>query len=285
MLITVSIKPKKTTAFFREAIGGRTMTAKQHQTDRILDGYRKKTDTRAAETPSPKVTENGEKGRRSALSAAVILALGVMIVMGLWRGPALSQQTTTEAPAATEAEAAAPEAQSPPGASAVPEPSAPVPAIREIPNVLIIVSGEESLAPLLRSNLSAIIARSGLREVRLAEIPRLREKIQIGRVPVSAYSIRELVPRDKADIIVLAQSQIAGRSLLEFYGQTQELITATFTVEAVDLASGAVLDAQAAGTVDYTVLNMVENVKAAVGEAAGEMGGQISRYWQDKQGK
>ena len=132
---------------------------------------------------------------------------------------------------------------------------------------------------------AAIIARSGLGEVRLAEIPHLREKIQIGRVPVSAYSIRELVPRDKADIIVLAQSQIAGRSLLEFYGQTQELITATFTVEAVDLASGAVLDTQAAGTVDYTVLNMVEKVKAAVGEAAGEIGGQISRYWQDKQGK
>ncbi len=156
------------------------------------------------------------------------------------------------------------------------------PVIRKVPHVLVIASGDETLVPLLRSQLAAIMLKSGLKVIRIAEIPRLREKIQMGRVPITYYSVRELVPRRKADIILLAQIQKTGTTNLEFYGQTQEMTTATFTVEAIDLAGGDALDVPAMGTANFSALNMVENLNEAVQQSAGGMGQKIKLYWKDK---
>lgn len=169
-----------------------------------------------------------------------------------------------------------------PGDAVLPPAAESRPVLRENPLVLIIASGDETMVPLLRANLSAIILQSGLKVTRIAEIPRLRERIQMGRVPITQYSIRQIVPRRKADIILLAQIQKTGTTNLEFYGQTQEMTTATFTVEAIDMAGGTALDAQAVGTANFSALNMVENIKVAVEEAAGDVGREIKRYWKDK---
>ena len=169
-------------------------------------------------------------------------------------------------------------------AGVVPPPETASPEVmREIPNILIIASGDETLVPLLRTNLAAIILKSGLKLISIAEIPRLRERIQMGQMPITQYSIMEIVPREKADIILLAQVQKTGTTSLQFYGQTQEMITATFTVETVDLAGGNAISAQAMGTASFSALNMVENIKEAVQEAAGGIGQEIKRQWQDKQ--
>ena len=168
-------------------------------------------------------------------------------------------------------------------AEAVPSPPAETAAVREIPNVLIIASGDESLVPLLRTNLAAIILQSGLKLINIAEIPRLRERIQMGQMPITQYSIMEIVPREKADIILLAQIQKTGTTSLQFYGQTQEMTTAAFTVEAIDLAGGNAVNAQAMGTASFSPLNMIENVKTAVQESAGGIGREIKQHWQRKQ--
>lgn len=166
---------------------------------------------------------------------------------------------------------------------AVPPPSPETPApVREIPNVLIIASGDETLVPLLRTNLAAIVLQSGLKLISIAEIPRLRERIQMGETPITQYSIMEIVPREKADIILLARIQKTGTTNLEFYGQTQEMTTATFTVEAVDLADGSTINVDAMGTASFSALNMVENVKEAVQAAAGGIGREITQHWQSK---
>ena len=60
------------------------------------------------------------------------------------------------------------------------------------------------------------------------------------------------------------------------------MTTATFTVEAVDLADGSTINVDAMGTASFSALNMVENVKEAVQAAAGGIGREITQHWQSK---
>jgi len=162
---------------------------------------------------------------------------------------------------------------------AEPKRAAPLPSS---PTVLLVTSGPESMVHLVRANLGAVLAKSGLRVASVADIPVLREKAQYGRMPMSWYEIRQIVPKDKAHVLVLAEVQKAGSTVLTFYGRSQEQITATFSIQALDMATGTSVGSPATGTVDFTSLNMTENFKDAITSAAGEMGNDIKKYWEGK---
>jgi hypothetical protein len=135
---------------------------------------------------------------------------------------------------------------------------------------------------LVRANLGAVLAKSGLRVASVADIPVLREKAQYGRIPMSWYEIRQIVPKDKAQVLVLAEVQKAGSTVLTFYGRSQEQITATFSIQALDMATGTSVGSPATGTVDFTSLNMAENFKDAITSVSGDMGNDIKKYWAEK---
>jgi predicted Ser/Thr protein kinase len=156
------------------------------------------------------------------------------------------------------------------------------PVLPRTPTVLLVVSGPDSMMSLVRAHLGSILAKSGLRVASVADIPVLREKAQYGRVPMSWYEIRQMVPQDKTQVLVLAEIQKAGSTVLTFYGRSQEQITATFSIQSLDMASGTSVGAPAAGTVDFTALNMNENLKDAITSAAGDIGNDIKKYWAEK---
>jgi serine/threonine protein kinase len=153
-----------------------------------------------------------------------------------------------------------------------------------VPTVLLVVSGDEATAPFVRANLESLMLESELRVSMVSEIPVLSEKMQLGRVPLSRYEIQRLLPKGKAHILVLAQVQRAGSMPLKYQGYTQELISATFSIQTVDLATGLSATAPATGTVKYTVLNMEENFQKEIGYKAGDMGARIRDYWDRKLG-
>ncbi len=154
----------------------------------------------------------------------------------------------------------------------------------KVPTVLLAVSGDEATAPFVRANLESLMLESELRVTMVSEIPVLSEKMQFGRVPLSRYEIQRLVPKGKAHILVLAQVQRAGSMPLKYQGYTQELISATFSIQTVDLDTGLSATAPATGTVKYTVLNMEENFQKEIGYKAGDMGARIRDYWDRKLG-
>jgi len=154
--------------------------------------------------------------------------------------------------------------------------------IRNIPNVLIVVSGNEDMIHLLQSNLASIVIQGGLKVMMANEIPKLREKIQVGDIPITFYSIKEHIPRDRADILLLAQIQKTGSMTLRYYGQTQELITASFNVQVVDATSGMSILPPSTGSAKFTSLNMEENLKEAINSAVGDLDEKIKRYWATK---
>jgi serine/threonine protein kinase len=154
----------------------------------------------------------------------------------------------------------------------------------KVPTVLLAVSGDEATAPFVRANLESLMLESELQVAMVSEIPVLYEKMQFGRVPLSRYDIQRLVPKGKAHILVLAQVQMAGSMPLKYQGYTQELISATFSIQTVDLDTGLSATAPATGTVKYTVLNMEENFQKEIGYKAGDMGAKIRDYWDRKLG-
>jgi len=138
------------------------------------------------------------------------------------------------------------------------------------------------MVALVRAHVGSILAKNGLRVTSAADIPVLREKAHYGRVPMSWYDVHQIVPRDKAQVLVLVEVQEAGATTLSYYGHRQEQVTATFSIQALDFATGASVASPATGTVSYTALNMNENFRDAITSSASEMGNEIKTYWAGK---
>jgi serine/threonine protein kinase len=152
----------------------------------------------------------------------------------------------------------------------------------EIPTVLIAVSGDEAIRSLVHAHIESNLLRQDLRVTSVADIPVLYEKMQFGQIPVTWYSIKQLVPQEEVNLIVLAEVQKIGSTTLEYFGRTQEQTTASFSIRALDMATGTLATPPATGTVKFTALNVKENIREALNAAAKEMGPTLQAYWQDK---
>lgn len=156
------------------------------------------------------------------------------------------------------------------------------PPLAKIPTVLIAVSGDETIRPFVHVNIETSLLGTGLKVTSASEIPVLYKKIQLGQTPITWYRLKQLVPKDRADILLLAEVQKTGSTTLEFYGLTEKLTIVSFSVRAVDMATGISAASPATGSVKFTSLNMEENFREALTPALLEMGQMIKRYWQDK---
>jgi serine/threonine protein kinase len=152
----------------------------------------------------------------------------------------------------------------------------------KIPTVLMLVTGDEGMVGLMQTHLESAIGDKGLRIAPISDVPTLEEKMHLGDMPITWYSVQQLVPKGKAQIMVLAQVQKTGSMNLEYYGQTQQLTTATFSVKAVDMDTGTSAAKPASGSIKFTALNMEENIREAVSAATQDMGAQIRAYWEKK---
>lgn len=158
----------------------------------------------------------------------------------------------------------------------------PVSVLPEIPVVLMIVSGDESLVPFVRIHLESIIVKSGLKASSISEIPVLTRKMQMGDLPISWHDVQQYVPSGQAHILLLAEVQKTGSMPLSYYGRTQIMTSASVSVRAVDMVTGVSAASPGLGTAKFTPLNMDEEMKRGVQSAAGEMGAAIKRYWREK---
>lgn len=156
------------------------------------------------------------------------------------------------------------------------------PVLPKIPTVLMAVSGDESMVPLFRAHLESIIVGSGLRLASISEIPVLRKKMQLGEMPITWYSIKQFLPKNSAHILLLAKVQKTGSMTLEYYGRTQELTTATFSIRTFDMATGTSAGSLASASVKFTPLNMEKNFKEAITSAASGIETDIKTYWKEK---
>lgn len=152
----------------------------------------------------------------------------------------------------------------------------------KVPTVLLAVSGDEDMAMQIQSPLEAALQGSGLPVTAAAEIPALSRQMQGGQGSISWRGIKQLLPPGEAQILVLVKVRQTGSTMLQYYGRSQEMITASFSASAVDMESGVSVTAPATASVQYTSLNMAEKFQTAVNSAAADMGPAIRQYWRNK---
>jgi hypothetical protein len=152
----------------------------------------------------------------------------------------------------------------------------------EVPTVLIAVSGDEAMRSLVHAHIESNLLKQGLRVTSVAEIPVLYEKMQFGQIPITWYSIKQLAPQEKVNLVVLVEVQKIGSTTLEYFGRTQEQTTASFSIRALDMATGTSAAPPATGTVKFTALNVEQNIREALNPAVREMAPILEVYWQDK---
>jgi hypothetical protein len=156
------------------------------------------------------------------------------------------------------------------------------PALPKVPTVLLAVSGDEDMAMQIQPPLETVLQGSGLPVTAAAEIPVLSRQMHIGEGPISWRSIKQLIPPGEAQILVLVKVRQTGTTILQYYGRSQEMITASFSASAVDMENGVSVAAPATGSIQYTSLNMKEKFQTAVTSAASDMGPAIRQYWRNK---
>lgn len=152
-----------------------------------------------------------------------------------------------------------------------PAPKKMQPSLPSVPKVLLAFSGDEMMAEQVQPYLESILVGSGLtvssREVHGAS---------------SWNSIKQQLRPGEVQILVLVKVRQTGSMNLQYYGRSQELITASFSASAVDMESGVSVAAPATASVQFTSLNMAEKFRSAVSSSASGLGGAIRQYWRGK---
>ncbi|MDY6843472.1 MAG: serine/threonine-protein kinase [Thermodesulfobacteriota bacterium] len=247
-------------------------------------------------------SQSQQKSRAKLVGSIVGVALAILLIVWIVEGGLLKEKSPPEPPKTVET-SAKPVLETKRGDSlsdsdverftekesdmsakkdVTPAVMSKVPVLPKSPTVLMVVSGEEAMALLVRSHLESIMLKNGLKLTAVSEIPVLREKMQFGEIPLSWYSIKQYVPSDKAHILLVAQVQKTGSVPLKFFGRTQELTTATYSIRAVDIVTGTSIAVPASGSVEFTPLNMEENFREAITSDASGMGPEIKKYWKEK---
>lgn len=155
------------------------------------------------------------------------------------------------------------------------------PILPKTPSILVIVTGDESIAPSARSHLYSKMRHGGARILTFAEIPLLREKMQMGDMPVSWYDIKQITPPGEAQILVLAEINKTGTVPLTYMEREDELTVAAFSLQAVDMETGASIYSST-DTVEFTAINMNQRLKERISSAAQEAEFEIKQYWDKK---
>jgi len=160
-----------------------------------------------------------------------------------------------------------------------------LPMLPKNPVVLVIASGEESMLALTRSYLYTHLRSSGLKILTFAEIPVLREKMQMGDMPISWYEIKEIAPPGQAQVLVLAEIIKTGSMPIQYMGRTDELIHAAFTLQAMDMETGESIHSGSSDTIKFTAMNMDQKLKEGISSATRGIGGEIKGYWEGRLGR
>lgn len=153
---------------------------------------------------------------------------------------------------------------------------------RKTPIVIIAVSGDDAILPFVQADIEKNLIEARLKVISASEIPVLYKKIQLGQTPINFYRLKQLIPKGRADILLLAEFRKVGSTDLAFYGMTEKLISTNFSVRAIDMKTGISAAPPATGAVKYTALNMKQNIAEALAPALSEMGQTIKQHWRDK---
>jgi serine/threonine-protein kinase len=158
----------------------------------------------------------------------------------------------------------------PPAASiaSVPAPAAPAAPDYADPALVVVVSGDRTLAGAVETTLENLLDQAGYRvlnEQFFDGLPSGGNMAALGRV----------VSENGGDVVVLVDARVTGSRTLEFYGRAEEQYIASLQVTAMLPAERRNLGAPWQDTIEYTALNATQQGSDAAGPIARELAGRL----------
>jgi serine/threonine-protein kinase len=167
-----------------------------------------------------------------------------------------------------ESESAEIEAPSTTSTSTRPAPAAPVAPDYADPALVVVVSGDRTLAGAVETTLENLLGEAGYRvlnEQFFDGLPSGGNMAALGRA----------VSENGGDVIILVDARVTGSRTLEFYGRAEEQYIASLQVTAMLPAERRNLGAPWQDTVEYTTLNATQQGSDAAGLIARELAGRL----------
>ena len=144
-----------------------------------------------------------------------------------------------------------------------------------IPSVLVVTSGEPNIADIIESAIGKKLLARSFPLSAAGEIQGLSERYGPHGIPLNALAQRRL----KSDILVYASISTMDAAPLRFYGHIAEQYASTISIKVIDTATKKVIASPRSRTVNYTTLNMQDNIEEAIGEMTSDLPKKIEAFW------
>ncbi|MDA8240762.1 MAG: protein kinase [Nitrospiraceae bacterium] len=144
-----------------------------------------------------------------------------------------------------------------------------------MPSVLVVTSGEPNIADIIESVIGKKLLARSFPLSASGEIQGLSERYGQHGIPLNALDRRRL----KSDILVYASISTMDAAPLRFYGHTAEQYASTISIKVIDTATKKVIASPRSRTVNYTTLNMQDNIEEAIGEMTSDLPKKIEAFW------
>lgn len=147
----------------------------------------------------------------------------------------------------------------------------------QIPAVLVVASGEANISDIVESVVSKNLKRRSFPLSGGGEIQALEDRYGRHGIPLSALNKGHV----NSDILIYISVSTMNAAPLHFYGRTMEQYASTISIKAVDTATGRAVLSPITKTVNYTSLNMQDNVEEATQEISAALPKKIESYWKN----
>ena len=144
-----------------------------------------------------------------------------------------------------------------------------------MPSVLIVTSGEQNVTDIIESVISRKLQEGSIPLSAAEEIQALAERYGRHGIPLNALDQRHL----KADILVYVSVNTVNAGPLQFYGRTMEQYASTISIKVIDTATKRVIHYPHTKTVNYTTLNMQENIEETTQEMISDLSQKLGAFW------
>jgi serine/threonine protein kinase len=145
------------------------------------------------------------------------------------------------------------------------------------PTVLVVASGEPNIADIIESVIGKKLLARSIPLSAAGEIQALSDRYGQHGIPLNALDRRRM----KADVLVYVTITTMNAAPLKFYGHTAEQYASTISIKVIDAATKKVVASPRPKTVNYTTLNMQDNIEEAAEEMASGLPGKIVAFWKE----
>ena len=145
----------------------------------------------------------------------------------------------------------------------------------EMPAVLVVTSGEPNVSDIVESVIGKKLEQRSIPLSTAGEIQALADRYGKHKIPLNALDQRHL----KADVLIYVAVNTINAGPLEFYGQTMQQYASTISIKVIDTATKQAIVSTRTKTVNYTTLNMQDNIEEATGELVSDLPRRLVTFW------